>query len=194
MQQQRITESSNLLTRDIDVVGIDGIVRLLRTSDAQMFCGYEDFPSCFDKDCVNTLEKIAFRMKECMLDSLNGVGASVVMSGCGTSGRIAYFCAKNYNSCFKKLFENRLVDKKDCFQFIIAGGVNALVSPQEAAEDKPDIGSRDLLTLISNTQTKRGLFIGITCGFSAGYVAGQLMQLSEDKSLNFDSVLFGFYP
>ncbi|EFC48924.1 hypothetical protein NAEGRDRAFT_78308 [Naegleria gruberi] len=191
---QRITERTNFITRDIDVVGdVDGMVRLLRTSDAQMFCGYEDFPSCFDEDCLGALEKISLRMKLCMQDRLNGVRGSVVMSGCGTSGRIAYFCSKNYNYCFRKVFSDR-IDNDECFQFIIAGGVNALVSPQEAAEDKPDIGARDLVNVISNTKTERGLFIGITCGFSAGYVAGQVMQLSEDKSLGFDSVLFGFNP
>ncbi|KAF0975178.1 hypothetical protein FDP41_005931 [Naegleria fowleri] len=196
-QQQRITERSNPLTQDIDIASMDGMVRLLRTCDAQMFCGYETFPSCFDEPTIQALCKIAFRMKQCIEDWRSGAPVSnVFMSGCGTSGRIAYFCARNYNYCIRKLFDDNGNDGRniDCFQYIIAGGVNALVSPQEAAEDKPEVGKNDLLSLISKNNTERGLFIGITCGFSAAYVAGQIMCLSEDKSLNIDSVLFGFNP
>ncbi|KAG2392732.1 hypothetical protein C9374_011457 [Naegleria lovaniensis] len=194
---QRITERSNSLTQDIDIASIDGMVRLLRTCDAQMFCGYETFPSSFDESTIQSLCKIALRMKQCIedwrSDESSAPVSNVFMSGCGTSGRIAYFCARNYNYCIRKLF-GKADDGKDCFQYIIAGGVNALVSPQEAAEDKPEVGKNDLLSLISQNNTEKGLFIGITCGFSAAYVAGQIMHLSEDKSLNIDSVLFGFNP
>ena len=188
---ERITERSNVLTKDIDVASIDGIVRLLRASDAQLFAGYDIFPSVYDSSTLDALEKISIKMKQAISDNRDGkVNSNVFMSGCGTSGRIAYFCARNFNYCIRKLFGM----ERDCFQFLIAGGINALVSPVEAAEDKPDVGINDLLHSISENQTQRGLYIGITCGLSAAYVAGQILHLSEEKSLNIDSVLFGFNP
>ncbi|KAL9642716.1 hypothetical protein ABK040_009795 [Willaertia magna] len=180
----RITERSNVITKDIDIVNAEEMIRLLRQSDSQLFTGYDVYPSIFDKldDCV----KISNTLKEIILSN-----QQVIFSGCGTSGRLAYFCAKNYNYCLKQLFPNN-ESLHSCFKYLIAGGVNALVTPQEGAEDNPIKGKSDVEDIINNDK-RGGLYVGITCGLSAAYVAGQLMYLNENKdNVKMDSVLLGF--
>ncbi len=45
-----ITETSNELTKDIDIVDSLGIARLLRQSDAQLFSGFANLPCVFDSE------------------------------------------------------------------------------------------------------------------------------------------------
>lgn len=52
-----ITETPNELTDGLDSASPEGIVRLLRGADAQLFCGYRHHPSMLDQDCLQVRQE-----------------------------------------------------------------------------------------------------------------------------------------
>uniref|UniRef100_A0A3B3D2D5 SIS domain-containing protein n=1 Tax=Oryzias melastigma TaxID=30732 RepID=A0A3B3D2D5_ORYME len=109
----------------------------------------------------------------------------VVLSGCGTSGRLAFFIASRFNEALKQL--NRTL----VYSYIIAGGDRALLSSQEAPEDDPELGMLSLQKVCEGK--KRVLFIGVSCGLSAPFVAGQLDFCLQHPEV-YTPVLLGFNP
>jgi N-acetylmuramic acid 6-phosphate (MurNAc-6-P) etherase len=90
-----ITEKSNPLTEDLDVVGSRGILRLLRQSDAQVFAGWGPHVGLYDKPIQDTIAGIVKSIQpwfESSYDASKRV--KVVMAGAGTSGRLSFFCAR----------------------------------------------------------------------------------------------------
>jgi N-acetylmuramic acid 6-phosphate (MurNAc-6-P) etherase len=200
-----ITETSNALTADIDIASPEGIARLLRQGDAQLFSGYGTYASIFDDKSMESILTLAIQMRNCIDDylehNINDPNTSplIVFTGCGTSGRLAYFCAKNYNKCLQYHFNEK--HRFNCFGHIIAGSDKALVKPQEAAEDSPVIAVEDWKKITSYhdpNKNKRQIYVGITCGLSAPYIAGQLDHLLEQNEQNQTSkcavTLLGFNP
>jgi len=175
-----ITETPNELTLDIDVASPVGIVRLLRAADSQICNGYRGYPGLCDDEIV-----------ACQLQSVQWAAplmgksdCAIVIAGAGTSGRLAMVAARTFNQF---LVSHR---KSPNFHYLIAGGNLALIKAQEGAEDDPHQAWTDLLPIISGK--KQVLYIGVTCGLSAPYVAGQLHQLSRRP--NAQSILMGFNP
>ncbi|NLX20740.1 MAG: hypothetical protein GXY55_03585 [Phycisphaerae bacterium] len=180
MQLRSITESPNELTTDIDVASPEGIVRLLRASDAQIYNGYRDYPAVCD-------DEIVARIAQAILWAAPLMGrrdAAIVISGAGTSGRLAMFAARTFN---RHLATRRQVPN---FSYLIAGTDLALIKAQEGAEDDPHQAITDLEPLIAGK--KRILYVGITCAFAAPYVASQLWHLSSDARAK--CILMGFNP
>jgi len=176
-----ITELSNPLTRSIDAVDPTGILRLLRQSDAQLFAGWETFPSLMDEDVLESLARAAWRMARL----LRAPDSIVVMAGAGTSGRLAYLLCLEFNRILK---ERRL---PEVFRPLMAGGEAALIMAQEAAEDSATAAQRDIKDAVHDS-IRQGMYIGITCGLSAPYVAAQLEMMGGNS--RFESVLVGFNP
>ena len=113
---------------------------------------------------------------------LEGPQSCFVLSGAGTSGRLAFLTARNFNRCLKAM------GRPEIFQYLIAGGDASLIKAQENAEDNPRLGTDDLMKV---TQGKHHVvFIGITCGLSAPYVAGQLDYAMNQS--NFEVICIGF--
>ena len=81
--------------------------------------------------------------------------------------------------------------KPPCFQYIIAGQDPALFTSREAPEDSWKSGHASLLKAVEGK--KQVLFVGITCGFSAPFVASQL-EYCMDHTDTITSVLLGFNP
>ncbi len=52
-----ITEMSNSLTSEIDLVSSEGMVRLLRQSDAQLFSGFLDLPNVYEGTPISFFSK-----------------------------------------------------------------------------------------------------------------------------------------
>uniref|UniRef100_A0A3Q2EJN4 Glucokinase regulator n=1 Tax=Cyprinodon variegatus TaxID=28743 RepID=A0A3Q2EJN4_CYPVA len=109
----------------------------------------------------------------------------IVLSGCGTSGRLAFFITSGFNRELRRLNQGAI-----CL-YIIAGGDRALFSSQEAPEDDPILGSLSLRKVSEGK--KRVLFIGISCGLSAPFVAGQLDVCLQHPDV-YTPVLIGFNP
>uniref|UniRef100_A0A671SSH6 SIS domain-containing protein n=1 Tax=Sinocyclocheilus anshuiensis TaxID=1608454 RepID=A0A671SSH6_9TELE len=107
----------------------------------------------------------------------------IVLSDCGTSGRIAYLLVTSFNEML-----NAQKQKQIC-SYIIAGGDRALLTSQEAPEDDPALGARTLDKVCAGK--KRVLFIGISCGMSAPFVAGQHDFCLKHLDV-FTPVLLGF--
>lgn len=97
---QPISERVNDLTRNLDVVGPRGIVRLLRQCDAQIFAGWEEWSGLSDAPTLECLEQLADSiLPEIRARSSPDQPCNVkfIMSGAGTSGRLSFYCARTLN-------------------------------------------------------------------------------------------------
>ncbi len=176
-----ITELANPLTTDIDLAPPSGIVKMLRQTDSQIFNGWQTYDGLCDAAFLN-------RMRRAVDEAAAILGSKgkkkIIISGAGTSGRLAMFAARSFNRIARQ------AGMAPCFHYLIAGSDLALIKAQEGAEDDPNIAQKELEALAGDAE--KILFIGITCGFSAAYIAGQLDYASDrDK---FFSILMGFNP
>jgi len=181
MNSRPISETQNPLTRNLDVADPTGMLRLFRQVDAQMFVGWDTYPGILDEEKLEALARVSFQMSELLTGSDN----VIILSGAGTSGRLAHLLALEFNRILR---DRRL---PEIFKPLIAGGDAALIQAQEAAEDSVAAATRDMKELLSG-EIDRGLYIGITAGISAPYVAGQLDLIGGNAKFN--SVLLGFNP
>eukprot|EP00698_Gefionella_okellyi_P001337 TRINITY_DN11283_c0_g1_i1.p1 TRINITY_DN11283_c0_g1~~TRINITY_DN11283_c0_g1_i1.p1 ORF type:complete len:598 (-),score=135.62 TRINITY_DN11283_c0_g1_i1:681-2447(-) len=178
-----ITELESELTNEIDVVGAQGAVRLLRQSDAQIFYGWRHFPSLLDNEVIESMKAVVHATHEIL--AAGRTDAVVVLAGAGTSGRIAAATARTFNAILASL------GRTQCFRYLIAGGDAALLRPKENVEDNVVVAVEDLRRITSGAS--KVLYVGITCGFSAPYVAAQV-QFALDLPAVFSACLVGFNP
>ena len=182
-----ITETPNELTTDIDLASALGIVRLLRQTDSQIYNGYLGFPGFNDRE---VLEAIAMTIKQTRQIFASKGKKVLIISGAGTSGRLGMFVARAYNRTVKRHY-----GKNNSIKFLIAGGNRALLAAQEISEDDTQLSIVDLEQAIDDCDTVG--YIGITCGFSAPYVASQLEWLLDRltrKEIKGYACLMGFNP
>ncbi|XP_044044434.1 glucokinase regulatory protein isoform X3 [Siniperca chuatsi] len=179
-----VSEKSNPLTRDIDRASANCIVRMLQACDAQMFQEEKGatYQRLLSEQVVETLMEVAKRVELILKDPQDSL---VVLSGCGTSGRLAFLIS----SCFNRMLQE--LNQSSVYSYIIAGGDRALLSSQEAPEDDPKLGMLSLKKVCEGK--KRVLFIGISCGLSAPFVAGQLDFCLQHPEI-YTPVLVGFNP
>ena len=111
-------------------------------------------------------------------------GGRLIYVGAGTSGRLAMFAARTFNRLAAQ------IGIEPCFHYLIAGGDPALIKAKEGSEDDPITAQKDLAAITDDTDMV--LYIGVSCGFSAPYIAGQLDYASDRE--NFFSILIGFNP
>ncbi|XP_026219073.1 glucokinase regulatory protein [Anabas testudineus] len=179
-----VSEKSNPLTRDIDRASACCVVKMLQACDAQMF--QEEAGSSYQRllsdQVVKTMVEVAKRVELILKAPEDGL---VVLSGCGTSGRLAFLTASSFN---RDLREQK---QSPVYSYIVAGGDRALFSSQEAPEDDPTLGMLSLKKVCEGK--KRVLFIGISCGLSAPFVAGQLDFCLQEPDV-YTPVLVGFNP
>ncbi|KAK5576205.1 hypothetical protein RB653_007346 [Dictyostelium firmibasis] len=190
-----ITERINELTKDLDKVNSAGILRLLRQCDSQIFSGYLDYQSLNDQSIQNEIRSLVDRVVDRLKE---GYSINVVTTGAGTSGRLAFFISRSFN----KILREKGLTNSIRFNYLIAGGDLCLTVGMEGAEDNIDQALKDIKSQINQTvEGKKELlvYIGVTCGFSAPYVASQLKYLLDlnNKSGNDEKhiiSLMGFNP
>jgi N-acetylmuramic acid 6-phosphate (MurNAc-6-P) etherase len=179
-----ITERINCLTTELDLADSLGIVRLLRQSDAQLFSGWGGLPSLSDQETIDRLIVLA---------SLTGAvlqeDGQVIMAGAGTSGRLAAFAARAWNGT-DIARTGKTGAARARVGYIMAGGAAALIQAQEGAEDDAVTGRRELIEAAAGRPM---VYVGITCGLSAPYVAGQL-EAVLDGTVPGLAILLGFNP
>lgn len=151
-----ITESPNELTTGIDVASPRGIVSLLGQSDAQLFRGYGEHDALVSARCAGRVVRAAELVARAI-----AAEQLVVMCGAGTSGRLAFLAARQYN----RMFEND-GGSDGPLHYLIAGGDGALLKSQEGAEDSAKLARDDLARMEERHGRRVGCIIGITCGFS----------------------------
>ena len=226
----RYTEQSNTLTASLSTSlstpspGVvasrnEGFVRLLRASDAEIGRGYDGQMGLYE--CARS--QIVAPAKAMASSLASSLRVLVVLSGCGTSGRLAFhtsrsFARKEYTesnpTCGgedvggggggggggeeegREVLMLQSVDdgikasssasstasQEECrleVEYLIAGGDYALLKSQERGEDDTVAGVRDLLDLVEGGEFDQLVYVGITCGLSAPYVAGQIQYLLD---------------
>ena len=176
-----MTESSNPITLKLDLSSPDEMVDLFERCDLEVLRGPENSEFKSNSLLSSTAHHSSIEKVAKLFQKENTV---VIFTGCGTSGRLGYVAATRFN---------QLNSLKNCtFRYLIAGHDKALLTSQEAHEDKPLEGIDDLEKCIGeeNASSKNVVLIGITCGMSAPYVAGQLDFAM--KTNNITPVLIGF--
>ncbi|XP_028998468.1 glucokinase regulatory protein [Betta splendens] len=179
-----VSEKSNPLTRDIDRASASSIVKMLEACDGQMFqeAAAGAYQRLLSDEVVKSMKAVAKRVELILKDPEHSL---VVVSGCGTSGRLAFITTSSFNA------ELRRLKQSPVYSYIIAGGDRALFSSQEAPEDDPRLGELSLKKVCEGK--KRVLFIGISCGLSAPFVAAQLDFCLQRPEV-YTPVLIGFNP
>lgn len=147
-----------------------------------MFAGWEGEAGLNDVSVQTAIATLAVAIAP-MLDGRPDVG--VVMSGSGTSGRVAFFVARAFNL----LLTAR--SRPPVFHYLTAGDDAALFMSREAPEDNWRIGRERLADCVANHTHM--VFIGITCGMSAPFVAAQL-EYAMDHIATITPVLLSFNP
>lgn len=180
-----ITEMANELTDEIDVASAEEILSLFRQTDGQIFNGYKRFEGIQDSAFKQRFEKAVDCVSACLASVLTGEKKNkIIITGAGTSGRIAMVVAAEFN----ELLKNSVAEP--IFEYLIAGTDVALIKAQEGAEDDPVKGMEELQAKVQGCD--EFITIGITCGLSAPYVAGQLYYTIQKR--NQAGILIGFCP
>ena len=166
------TERTNPLSKDLDGSLSSGeFLRVLRSCDSQIYGGFEGQPSCLDTPCLESMNNTI----NLCADVLTRDGL-VVLSGCGTSGRIAYLLSRRYNDLSDqaqaaKELNNDDKESEDSeehhadaniassltnftkihnhYDYAIAGGDSAILLSDEMPEDDPLSGSDDLQAAVN---------------------------------------------
>lgn len=156
-----ITERANPLSMAIDVASPPEILAILNSIDLQIFNGWSEvhprlhalpgrlrphplrqgahtFPALPAMETV--MQMIVDRLTPLMR---HDEAATVVLSGCGTSGRIAWMCARRMNALL------RAAGKRPICRYLIASGDSALLIGQEQGEDDPHRAETDIAAVVS---------------------------------------------
>ncbi|XP_036604858.1 glucokinase regulatory protein isoform X2 [Trichosurus vulpecula] len=158
-----VTEKSHPLTHDLDKANAEQIVRLLGQCDAEIFQEEgQAVPAYQDPE-----------------------GGLVVLSGGGTSGRMAFLMSVSFNQLMKGL------GQKPLYTYLIAGGDRSVVASREGTEDSALHGIEELKKVAAGK--KRVIVIGISVGLSAPFVAGQMDFCMNNPDI-FLPILVGFNP
>ncbi|KAL0248827.1 hypothetical protein GEMRC1_004061 [Eukaryota sp. GEM-RC1] len=176
-----ISERPNIITENIDLADCETFISLLSKVDQQLFNGYDDYDSSLSDGVIRKLSAVASQLHQVLAQ--NGV---VAMAGAGTSGRLAHMLCRHGNDM---LLSRSLPGH---FEPLVAGGLAALISAQEGAEDSPILASNDLQNLLDQYPSVPMLYIGITCGLSAPYVGAQVHKCLSLP--NVFPVVVGFSP
>ena len=116
-----ITELSNDLSDNVDIASAFEIVKILRSCDGQLFSGFKSYDSIYDVRSLDTIQQIISKCKTVLESS----GGKIILSGAGTSGRLGFFLAREFNRVLN------LSGHRSVFEYLIAGKDQALVKAQE---------------------------------------------------------------
>lgn len=196
----RVTELPNEITQNIDVADTAHTMEMLKQSDLQLFEGYHGYANLYAK-----LPMIGEAIEQ-VEEAIRHPCGRVILSGSGTSGRIAAMVARLNNQRLKTL------GLKESFMYLIAGGEAALLRAQESAEDLSEQAVKELQTLMPRaTDTSGGtndgqpydldapvVFIALSCGMSATYSGAQahwlVQKRAEAPEAPWSAVVMGFNP
>ncbi len=184
--EEPITEQSNILTTNIDLAESGHqILSILAQTDLEILNGWK-LNETLTTDGLKydeSIQKKLLKLAQLIAENIEKKSLMLILSGCGTSGRLAYLYSQKLN----EYFQSKVAD------YILAGGDYALINSVEAIEDRPDIGCNQLKSKLDQYTNKKIVYVGITCGLSAPFVAGQLDYLLKENDSNLSAcVLIGF--
>jgi len=152
----RITERSNPITERIDAVSSAEMVSLIGAAEREIF-GSSWGQGLFERNFLGRVADLRGHIKEVLSRS----DGRLIISGAGTSGRLALHAAAGIDQVVG----------------LMAGGMDAFFRAREGVEDSPQAGARDLDAALNGSG--RFVYIGISCGLSAAYVAGGVARALE---------------
>lgn len=145
-----ITEARNDISRNIDELDGNGIIKIFEMSDTSFFSeiSHGQPGLCHQK----VLNKIRI-LKEIILELLQEKegNTQIIFAGCGTSGRLGFVLSKMLDKFM------RLSQLRTSFQNCMAGGLAALIASQESSEDNPDAGKEDLISVLHG---EKAVYVG----------------------------------
>jgi N-acetylmuramic acid 6-phosphate (MurNAc-6-P) etherase len=183
-----ISEQSNALTVAIDATGDSpaAALEMLRLVDLELCAGLSA-PST-----VRVLDAVAAVVRRWLAHDASHC-VTVIASGAGTSGRISHLVARRANAA--------CADGRVRWRYLCAGGDKALIEAQEHSEDNVALACADLEPFLAPTAAAAHelvLYVGVTCGLSAPYVAAQLdacMRANDaGRRVPVVPILMGFNP
>ena len=153
----RVTEQSHEFTEAIDEASVEEMIYQIARTDRQMFGSSAWGAGLLDPILLRNLAA----QQESITDVLAHPAGRLIMSGAGTSGRLAMQAAA---TC--------ILEGSERVKGILAGGPAAFFKARERVEDQPSTGASDLKGALATGGPF--VYVGITCGLSAPYVAGQV--------------------
>ncbi len=144
------TEDNNPFSRDIDQWSTLDVATFIHLSDSFAL-----------HSIYSQLENVSMVIDQC-LESIEA-GGKVIYAGAGTSGRIAVQDVAELRPTYGI--------EKDMFDYIIAGGDEAIRKSIEGAEDSPEAAEK---ALMEKNFSSKDVLIGITASGTTPYVIGAL--------------------
>jgi N-acetylmuramic acid 6-phosphate etherase len=162
-----LTEKRNPNSKNIDLVSTREIVEIINTEDFKVAMAVE-----------KELDNIAKAVDLISQAFLNG--GSLLYFGAGTSGRLGILDASECPPTFGA--------KPEMVRGYIAGGVKAITSAVEGAEDSFEDGEKDLMSAGAKNSD---IIVGISASGNAPYIQG---VLTKAQSLNLKTVAVACNP
>lgn len=177
-----VTETANEHTSSIDLAAPATALRMLRSAEHEIFGGWRGHVGLGDAALQQRLVDTAARAVE--LIKTHGSSARIVFTGCGTSGRLAHLAAWQWNAALEGAGYPPVCD------YLVSGGDPALILSDELPEDDAVAGAGALAEAVASSPG--WMLVGISCGLSAPYVAGQVHWALQQAGGH--AVMVGFNP
>lgn len=144
-EMSRISELSNELSASIDeCASVDDCLSILERVDQQLFGGFQQYDRVAGEQTCATLNAIVHVVEQWRRRS-SAHSVALVMSGAGTSGRLAFLNMRRFRRTFESLESSRV-----SFHYLNAGGEAGLIEAQEHAEDDVAAARTDLQNIIDS--------------------------------------------
>ena len=250
--------------RALDADGAPGVLRAMALSDAELLAEHHDAdPGLAHPDVVSRVADVAALVANAVGRSAGAergdaapLPAAVFVVGCGTSGRLAFLCARAANDALARVGhpggvaagphrpsrgdddglheppgatpgtpadlappgaspsapppdpppprtrsppprDDHPAPPRPLFRAVCAGGDAALFRAAESVEDSADAARKDFAEAVlaaGGDGLREAVVIGVSCGFSARYVATFLDAAMDDARRRFHAVALGFNP
>ena len=177
-----VTERVSPHALDMESRGAEGVLEALAACDAEMWAeahadddGTRDassHPGLIHPTVVADIARLALAVSRCVASDTPETPAAVLVVGCGTSGRLAFQCARaaELSSRHEKGGVRGRKRKRAVFRHVLAGGDAALFQSAESCEDDRERGARDFRRAVAAYEPhplKSLVVVGVSCGLSA---------------------------
>ena len=181
-----VTERVSPHALDMESRGAAGVLEALAACDAEMWAdSHADddgdasaHPGLSHPTVVADIARLALAVSRCVASDTPETPAAVLVVGCGTSGRLAFQCARAAERSLASGTNNRTRKRAIC-RHVIAGGDAALFQSAESCEDDRERGASDFRRAVAVYEPyplARVVVVGISCGLSAPYVSSFLAE------------------
>jgi len=186
-----VTERVSPYALDMESRGAEGVLEALAACDAEMWAeahadddGTRDassHPGLIHPTVVADIARLALAVSRCVASDTPETPAAVLVVGCGTSGRLAFQCARAAElwSRDEKGGVRGRKRKRAVFRHVLAGGDAALFQSAESCEDDRERGASDFRHAVAAYEPhplKSLVVVGVSCGLSAPYVSSFLAE------------------